>query len=465
MKKLLFVFFILATGLYLKAQKFEWAVNFGGNIQWGKNMKTDKKGNIYHIGTFRGTLDFDPGIGIYNLTSLPNSSAMFILKLDKKGNFVWAKSIDKIQGNALDIDAYGNLYITGYFTNTTSDFDPGSGVYNLKSKAGSDMFVVKLNEDGEFVWAKSLGGPKADQGESIEIDSDNNICISGIYGGKVDFDMGVDSFYINSNASNGNFDIFILKLNENGDFIWVKSIGDGLEQKSTFTIATDSSNNICIGGQFTGDIDFNPEPEVFNLTTSPGEFDVFLLKLDENGDFIWVKSIQTKGRISITFDSKSDLYLTGGIENNLNLDTSLSLTSNGSYDILILKLNKYGDFIWAKNFGGLNFDYGTAIMNDYYNNVYITGAFNGTVDFDPDKGHFNLISKGKQDVFILKLNETGDFIWVKSIGGLKYDGGYNITLDLVNNIFVSGEFSDTVDFDPGPDTFNLISQGSSDIFI
>ena len=113
------------------------------------------------------------------------------------------------------------------------------------------------------------------------------------------------------------------------------------------------------------------------------------------------------------------------------------------------------NFEWAKAFGSVEYDVGNAIAVDESGNTYTTGIFEGTVDFDPGTGTFVLTSEGGHDVFIQKLDASGNFIWAKAFGGPydwenpSQDNGYCIAVDASGNIYTAGCFGGTVDFDPG----------------
>lgn len=114
---------------------------------------------------------------------------------------------------------------------------------------------------------------------------------------------------------------------------------------------------------------------------------------------------------------------------------------------------------WAKGMGGTNGAVGYSIAVDAFGNVYTTGSFQGTVDFDPGGGTYNLTSAGIQDIFISKLDAAGNFIWAKSIGGTSTDIGYSIVLDSSGNVYTTGQFAGTVDFNPGGGTNSLTTAG------
>lgn len=384
-------------------------------------------------------------------------------------NFEWASCF---ASNYNDIaystttDSVGNIYTTGTFGDTI-DFDPGPGVANLASNTLSDIFIQKLNSNGDFLWAKSFGkfsGNTSNTSFSITVDNSGYVYITGVFDGfNVDFDPGPGVFYL---SETGFHDIFILKLDQNGDFVWAKSFGGVSSSGYSYSITTDIFDNIYFTGEFYGTIDFDPGVGIFNLTSSGNiNNDAFIAKLDEYGDFLWAKSFGNTDKEvsnSVTLDLLGNVYATGNFEGTVDFDSGtgvfnlISGTNEGSF---ILKLDTNGDFLWAKKFGGFDTK---SITIDVFRNIYSTGAFSGTADFDPGISVHNLTSIGVQDVFILKLDEYGDFLWAKSFEANESE---SITTDVLGNVYTTGSFSMTADFDPGTAIHNLSVIGYSDIFI
>jgi len=301
-------------------------------------------------------------------------------------NFEWAKSMGGSStdfGMSITCDESGNIYVTGYYKGIV-DFDPGVSTFNLASNGGDDVFIQKLNSDGEFIWAKSMGGSSGDQGASITTDAFGNVYVTGVYQDIADFDPSGSIYNL---TSNGFYDVFIVKLDTAGNFIWAKSMG-GTWYEQGFSITTDGSGNVYATGYFQDTADFDPSPSVYNLI------------------------------------------------------------SNGSWDVFIQKLDANGNFIWAKSVGGTSSDLGTSITSDGYGNVYLTGSYSDTVDFDPNVTIYNLSSSGILDVFIQKLDTAGNFIWAKSMGGASSEMGYSIATDSTGSVYVNGTYRDTADFDP-----------------
>ena len=465
-KIILLIFGFVFVCFLSKAQSptFQWAKGIGGiGNDNGKSIAIDVAGNVYTIGYFNDTTDFDPGAGVYYL----KGGGCFISKLDASGNFVFAKRIANSNGYAIAIDTNNNVYITGSFGGTV-DFDPGAGVYNLTSIGGSDIFITKLDAIGNFVWAKSIGGLINDEGLSIVVDAVGNVFTTGYFDGTVDFDPGVGIY--NLTSVGGPNDIFVCKLNVSGVFVWAKSMGGSFSDYG-YSITVDVAGNVYTTGHFPRTADFDPGPGVYTLTAI-GE-DIFVSKLDASGNFVWAKRMGggasgMKYSFSIAIDLNYNVYTTGFFNGIVDFDPNAgvyNLTAIGQ-DIFISKLDTSGNFVWAKSFGGTNNDGGCSIAVTPTGNVYSTGYFVGTVDFDLGAGVYNLTSTlGSLDIFITKLDSSGAFAWAKSIGGGNSDAGYSIAIDNAGSVFTTGFFQNTADFDPGVGVNNLTSAGGRDIFI
>lgn len=452
---------------------FQWAKGMGGPLQdEGYSIAVDTFGNVYTTGYFSDTADFDPGLGIFNLTSV-GFDDIFISKLDPSGNFLWAKQMGgnyyNDDGRSIAIDAAGNVYTSGYF-NETVDFDPGVGNYNLTSSGLDDIFISKLDASGNFLWAKHMGSASYDEGWSIEIDASGNVYTTGFFSGTVDFDPGVGNFNISSSGSN---DLFISKLDASGNFLWAKNIG-GTSYVQGNSIEVDAMGNVYTTGYFFGTVDFNPGVGTFNLTSNGNE-DVFISKLNSSGDFLWAKKIGgSSGDYgqAIALDASGNIYTTGFFAYTVDFDPgpgTFNLSSTGGFqDIFISKLDASGNFLWAKQMPGTGNSASYSIKLDATGNVYTTGVFQYTIDFDPNAGIANLTSSGgvNTDIFISKLDALGNFLWAIKLGDTLYDQGSSIAIDQLGNVYTTGYFIGTSDFDPGVGTFNLTSTGDySDIFI
>lgn len=174
------------------------------------------------------------------------------------------------------------------------------------------------------------------------------------------------------------------------------------------------------------------------------------------------------GAPAITVDGAGDVYVAGVFQNTVDLDPGAGttfLSSNGSSDVFVQKLDSTGALQWVKSFGGSSQEDVFEIAVDSAGNVYTTGRFEGTVDFDPGAGTANIASAGSVDAFVSKLDSAGNFVWAQGLGGGGDEHGTGIVIDSGDNLSISGTFQGTVDFDPGPGSFNLTSAGVIDAFL
>lgn len=467
-------FMILSTPrLHAKDGDFVWANGMGQNLDdKGYAIIADSSGNVYTTGYFQGDVDFDPGAGITTLSSAGNND-IFISKLNSAGALVWARSFGSTfddEGWEIFVDSAGNVYTTGYFQDTV-DFDPGAGIFNLNSAGSSDIFISKLDSNGNFLGAWAMGGTASDYGYGIFVDASGNIYTTGYFQNSVDFDPAPGGIF--NLTSIGVEDVFISKLDNSGNFLWAKTIGGGASDVG-LGISLYSSGNIYISGWFQGTVDFDPGTGVFDLISNSGSNDIYVSKLDSNGNFVWAKAMggpsDDIGQ-AVSVDSLDNVYTTGWFNGTVDFDPGpgiFDVPNSGQFgaDIFISKLDSNGDFVWAKSMGGTSSDGGYGISVDTSGNVYTTGFFGGTVDFNPSAEVFDLVSSGGADIFISKLNSGGNFVWAKAMGDTSDDYGYDISVDSSGNVLTTGSYKGTVDFDPGdPGTSFQSSAGFEDIFI
>lgn len=375
-------------------------------------------------------------------------------------------------------DTSDAAYTTGYFAHEV-DFDPGPNEYLMTAYGVVDGFVCKLNSDGDFVWARQIGGAGSGViAYAIDSDREGNVFITGGFSSFVDFDPGPQTHTL---YAFGESDIFILKLNQNGEFQWVKNIGGVLGGCWGSHISIEeNTSNIYTTGTTSGQIDFDPGTGVFLMGNGDPKYNIFISKLDSLGNFIWAKEIRgptewsfTSGTSIAIDQTNGNIYTAGHFYGTCDFDTGPgidSMTSNGEADVFLLKLDSHGDYQWALQMGGVSNDYcpAVALGSSGNDNLYVSGGYNGTVDFDPGPGVFNLTSA--DELFICKLDSAGHFIWGKSFGGsgglTGYTGAY-LHVDTFENetLVATGGFAGTADFDPGPENYELTTTGELDLFV
>jgi hypothetical protein len=470
MKKLTVSLFLLLMSMAATAQNFEWAKSWGsiGYDQYSHIAK-DASGNIYITGSIEGTIDFDPGPEIYELAGVfyPTS---YLLKLDQNGDFVWVKTINAGIA-AITIDAPGNIYTTGNFSGTI-DFDLGPGVFNMTSLTEwSDAFITKLDPGGNFLWAKKMGGPKDDVVVYISTDTAGNVYTAGTFQATADFDPSFSQHFLAAETSH---DIFLSKLDANGKFVWAKRINGGKNWTPTYfqSIDIDPSGNLYATGQFTDTIDFDPGVNTFDLRAI-GWNDAFVLKLDPLGNLVWAKQLggidSSCSGSSVAVDAWGNINIVGVDWGNVDFDPGigiLNFPSQTNSTEFIVKLDALGSLQWAKHMGGKGSMFDLAATIDDMGNIYTTGAYmNDTIDLDPGPGVFNLPWLGESDGFISKLDASGNFVWGRGINAFSYEAGIDILVDHSGDVYTSGFFFMLVDLNLGPGTDIFTSNGGSDIFL
>jgi len=453
-----------------------WVQGIGGKLnEAGKAICVGENGKVFVTGYFADTVDFDPGLKKFNLFSTKTSD-VFILCLDSLGNLIWAKQIGGLlddYSSGIKTDSEGNVYICGSYQGTV-DFDPGLKSFKLSAVGGKDIFIVKLNNNGDFIWAKSMGGSGDDIVNGLVLNEHADIITSGQYNSsfsnKPDFDPGPAVY--NLPAAIGD-DVFVSKLDKNGNFIWAKNFS-GDDSQVANAISIDLADNICIVGWYRISIDFSPSAGTAKLF-APGHFEnVFVCKLDSDGNYIWAKSMGGKNSTGIAYavinDNNNNVIISGEFNSFLDFDFDPgpnfnTLNPRGYQDIFICKLDSMGNYIWAKSIGSGSTDISYGIVVDKFGNIYNTGITGGKADFDPASATFNSKFYGGWDGFVNKLNSSGEFQWNYSFGGSSDDYGLAVTVDQNGMVYTTGSFKELAEFITNSQSQNLISNGLSDFFV
>jgi hypothetical protein len=462
MKKIIVLIFIVCS-FFANAQSqvpaHKWSKSFGGNnFDNSYSVTTDKNGNVYTTGEFWGTVDFDPGTSVFNLTSGGTSDYdIFISKFDSIGNFMWAKGIGSADfegGYSIVVDTIKNIYVTGYFRQIV-DFDPGAGTYTLQASlpgnSNDNAFILKLDSSGNFVWVKDIGGFNSTvKGISLKLDKQGNIYSTGNFSGNADFDPGAGNFYL---TDQGNGDVYILKLDPLGNFVWARTLG-GTDNDFSNSVTIDKLGNVYTVGTFAGTADLDPTSSgTFTAMTSgsAGSPDIFISKIDNNGNFVWSKNIGSSNSeyaTSVQVDTLGNVYTSGHFIGTVDFNPGAAIynlaSTMGGFDSYVLKLDINGNFIWVKPFTASQ---SRASVIDGNNNIYITGT-------------------DTYGIFISKLNQSGTIEWQGNYSG---NGpvfeAQSICLDPVGNVYVTGDFNYQISFDNWVAGSVLVCPSVEDIFI
>lgn len=437
-------------------------------------VAVDRQGNVYSTGLFQYAVDFDPGPGTFVLSaSNQYHTGIFISKLSPTGDFIWAKEIAiSVEWSAIEmaLDANDNVYITSIM-NENVDMDPGPGVHMANLIGVKDAFVLKLDTNGDFVWVKQFGGggPTGDTvptGSAITVDKDGNIITCGDFNNTVDFDPGPGTFFMSAVHTKG----YVVKLTNDGDFIWAKTLGSSTEVYSSAHVndmKCDPQGNIYTTGNCSGICDYDPGPGVYLLagtTIIAG----FASKLDPDGNFVFAKRIGSNEDYynlmmptGLDLDPYNNVYITGTFEQTQDFDpgpNEYKLTAM-NMDTYILKLSEQGEFIWARRFGGIEGDQGVDIAVDNAGNAYSTGNYSKDVDFDLGLGT-NILYNLDFETVIVKLDNNGDFKYAAPLLGTSGTGnevsmGRRIITDNSQSLYITGYVGGVIDVDPGPGVYPL----------
>ena len=444
---------LLLTGAFASAQTTEWAGKFGGTgDDVVLSLHVDAEGNTYTTGYFTMTCDFDISENTFNLTAgIPSRS--FVQKTGPEGNFIWAKSFGGTTGdNGTNIttDSEGNIYVTGVFTET-GDFDPGDGETILTSAGELDIYVMKLNSDGSFAWAKSFSGENYEESNAIGVDAEGNVYVSGYFYNPVDFDPGAGAF---SMTPTGSGDGFVVKLKGDGSFIWAKKFGGGQFDLATgMKVMPDGNLYIC--GNFAGSADFDPSGAVANLVVLGENSGIYLLHLNSDGGF--VSAVKIGEAVNSVFagppaiDSTGAAYIAGFLGGQGSFTTSdgdVTIPVGEFYKGYIAKVDADGTVAWVKPLQStmLSLSYATAVNS--LDEVFLSGYFNGTLTL----GDISLTEGNTADSesFLAKIDSNGNFMWARQFGGLNFIDRGTVAVDGEDNIYVASAFDGTVDIDPDP---------------
>jgi hypothetical protein len=306
-----------------------------------RSLALDASGNIYIAGDFQvAPADFDPGPGTVYLTPAGSIDG-FICKLNAAGNYVWAQKIgntDYDQAYSVAVDTTGNVHIMGLFSSTV-DFDPGTAAHNLTSVGGSDIFVLKLNDAGNYIWARSFGGTDHEFPGNMALDTLGNVYTTGHFRLTVDFDPGPGIQNRTAAGADPMFlDVFISKLDPSGSYVWAYTVG-GAGDDVTGAIAVKGNDNIYLTGTYWDIPDMDPGAATQNLPFIRA-YDIFVLHLfDPSLEFRLqqFKAIDNKTNIQLQWQTIVDQniasYTIEKSADSLTYNTlgSIAAVNNGAY--------------------------------------------------------------------------------------------------------------------------------------
>ena len=503
-KYLLILGLICFFTLESNAQAFQWAKQFKSRVSYGTDVVVDNNFNVISCGWFYDTVDLNPGPAQFLHYSylFGNNQNSYISKLDANGNFVWGYSYNNTQYNrlhAIDVDNQDNVYVLGHFRDSI-DLDFGVNDYwlydqNNNNSYYDNFFVAKYNPNGQLLWGYAYVNYSSVYNQALwafdlKVDNNDDVLISGRFRDSVDFDpsAGVDIRVSNSSStSNWYADKFLLKLDANGNYNWVRTWehSGGYWNNGWWgnhELDVDPNNNIFMPITFFDSLDTDPGP-LTDMVYTQGAHDVSFLKISPSGSLVWHKEIGGPGQEychSLATDPWGNIYYSlQTYSNPLDVDPGPGQNwvnwGGLNWGKIIVKLDNNGDFIWAlQNLSNNYYSswHGEGMATDTAGGLYLTtriypNSFNNNLwDLDPGPGAYIVSSAGSGDIAFQSFDSSGAFIWGGAMGGPLYDYCYGISTDQARGVYLTGTFHSTADLNPTQDTTFLTNTPNSvDAFV
>ncbi len=285
---------------------------------------------------------------------------------------------------------------------------------------------------GEHVWSQQFGSANIQEGRILLVDGQGNIVIAGDFIESIDFGGG-------PLVSAGNRDMFVAKFDSSGKLLWNRRFGDPTAQ-AAFAAAVDGQGNIFITGHINGSVSFGND--VLDAAAT-GDGDIFLAKLDPNGNPLWARHSAADGYQGVyymTVDRDGNAVIVGETQGTFVLGGE-SFTSGGGADAFVAKFDQNGTYVWGKRFGEIDYDGAWGVVTDSQRSVYFTGTNCSPIDF----GGGELPFAGECDGFLVKLDAAGKHVWTKSFGDTGVQQGIAVAADAQDNVVLTFQYMGTVD--------------------
>ena len=453
-------FFILALtvaltmagwpGSQVQAATPAWAFKLGNSFaEEVHGVAIGPGSEVVITGSFHGTVDFDPGPGETTLTATNGASA-FIAKYSQDGALIWVRGIfgeDDVVGNDVVVDGYGYIGIVGDFQ-STADFDPGPNLVQDTSRGEEDIFLLRLDPNGNYDWHWTGGSNRSDTGTGIAVGPGEHLYITGSFEKDLAFDPAPSKIRL---SSNGDDDAFVARFTSYGEVLWARGWGGSGDDVGE-AVGVDRNGRVFTVGTFEGrDVDLDPTWTGAEFS-SAGKKDIFLTVLEKDSSWRWSTPFGGPGEdrvtdLVVTLDGA--FYMTGRFDNTADFDhfgAGGEITSKGEADIFLLKYNGVQSFAWVEGFGAGRTDRGASLSSDPVGNITMLAAFEQTVDFDPGPGETLLTSTSQDDMAVAQYTPGGDLRRAQLIIGTADEEPRAIAVDAYGAVVITGEFQGALDF-------------------
>jgi len=421
------------------------------------DMAVDGESSLFFCGYFFGGSDLDPTEGVYEPIPEPGTRDGFVTKVNADGSFAWAYTVGGAEGDvaakSVTIDQDGSVVVAGTFEGAV-DFDPGPETDEHTALGDCAAFITRLSPEGAYISTFTFGGPGDVTPGGVGLDPEGNILVVGFFYGTIDFDPGPTS-----DVRSGISDVYVSKLGPDGSHLWTHTLGGGAFDAGK-NVAVDSDGNIFATGTFRGTVDFDPSPGGRDEHTVVGSVDnIFVTKYYPDGSYAWTATYDAQhpgiGN-GIAIGPAGGVVLTGLFRHTVDFDPGEGVDLRTAHnpesdlgDIFVTSLDASGSYEWTYTVGGSNDDSGYGVAVDRCGNVFVTGVFRETVDFDPGLRTDLYVTRGLEDMFVTKLSSDGTYRWTRVIAGDSNDSGRDVRVDAHGSLYLLGYFRLYIDLDPG----------------
>jgi len=361
---LVFVCNLAPFGYASDAPGVMWEKTFGG-IGWDSGSSVQVTGDGGYIIT-----GYTGSFGVHE-------TDVYLVKTNSSGHMMWNKTFGswgRESGSSVQVTGDGGYIITGY-----------TGSYG----GGLDVYLIKTDSNGNWMWAKNFGGTNSEGGRSVQVTGDGGYIVAG----------GTSSF------GAGGTDVYLVKTDSGGNLEWEKTFGgEGSDYGTSVQVTADG------GYIITG----------YTTSSGAGGWDVYLVKTDSSGNLEWEKTFG-----GIVSDSGSSVQITddGGY---IITGNTLSYGVAGETDVYLIRTDSDGNLVWEKTFGGAGSDYGSTVQ------VTADGGYILA-------GHTTSFGAGETDVYLVKTDSTGTLQWEKTFGGTLYEVGYSVQETSDGGYIITGD--------------------------
>ncbi|MEK7793019.1 MAG: SBBP repeat-containing protein, partial [Candidatus Hydrogenedentota bacterium] len=304
------------------------------------------------------------------------------------------------------------------------------------------LCAASVSAQHDLDWARTIQpATAADGADAFVVNPGLNgqTVVGGDFRGSADLDPGPAAMSVS--GAGGSDGGYIITLDATGALVRAATI-DGPGDDSVFGLAVSGDGSLYAAGSFESTVDADNGPGIAQLLSLGGS-DGFVVKYDPSGAIEWTRTFGSAFDSENAHDIKvapgGDVVVIGDYFGTIDLDASkINVSALGGSDIYIVRLRFDGTFVWGKSIGSASNEFSVSVAVDGAGDIYVSGGFIGTADFDPDAGLQTLTPAGGGDGFLLKLDSAGNFVWVRQFGGVLNDITTQIALDLDGNVYVGG---------------------------